>query len=621
MILIFLTTTIGCNSSSDDYDRTHQGQFLDAPVRGLDYVCGTEYGMTDDDGMFTFERNQMITFSLGSIQIGETVPVVTDLELGTTLPDIYIFTPRMLVPSAENNRDPILTNILRFLHTLDEDYDPSDGIDNAANGIYISDSVRNSAESINAVLDFTMDEVAFEVEAEELIATLTGEYRPLIPGITAQHHFMAQLVRNKIDDALNRYATPGVTLSLETPCPCERTDDACITAGELDGIARYNDENHAYIWDFAGGYADVENERPMAVDTRFRIGSLTKSFVSITILKLMEQGILHYNDLASAYLPEPVQSIFNTVMDMPSPLGPEYPTYAEAITLARLMNHSAGMPNFYTVPSEWFLDFLFHPEKEQNFEALVETEIRKGPLFYPETGWSYSNSGYAMLGLILKTVMGKPWEDVIHEQIINPFGLTDTLVPKTGEASILGPYSNDQAPTDNYAYGYMSLYGLTEGVYGDKTDPMIKRDIQDPSYVVSAGNMIGTAPDLRKWITLIANTGSEKGMFGPDFDWLHDETHYSDLFFPLAEYLDVGANVYINKANQRYVISGNSTGYDVNATYDAAYQIAAGACANRTYDASSLPNYDGPDIWNFDDTQHVQIKDVLVFDAIDIFIK
>ncbi|MBF0235079.1 MAG: hypothetical protein HQK65_18905, partial [Desulfamplus sp.] len=157
-------------------------------VRGLDYVCGGQTGMTDDDGMFTFERTREITFKLGTITIGETVPVVTGLEYGHFLPDVWIFTPRYLVPDAKNNSDPVLANILRFLQTLDNDYNPNDGVDNAANGIYISDAVRNNAATMNLQLDFTLDETEFVDAAENVIIALTGKYRQLIPKIAAQNH-------------------------------------------------------------------------------------------------------------------------------------------------------------------------------------------------------------------------------------------------------------------------------------------------------------------------------------------------------------------------------------------------------------------------------------------------
>ncbi|MEA2059822.1 MAG: hypothetical protein U9P10_04760, partial [Thermodesulfobacteriota bacterium] len=162
------------------------------------------------------------------------------------------------------------------------------------------------------------------------------------------------------------------------------------------------------------------------------------------------------------------------------------------------------------------------------------------------------------------------------------------------------------------------IYGITEGMYGEETDSRMKRDIQDPSALTSSGNMISTAPDLRKWIGLIANTGTKRELFGADFDCLHDEALVDDLFFQLYDYLSVGANVYYNSADQRYIISGNSTGYDVNATYDIEHQVAAGDCANCTYDSTSKIEDDMPDIWEIDDAHSVQIKDVLVFSALDI---
>ncbi|MBF0301936.1 MAG: beta-lactamase family protein, partial [Desulfamplus sp.] len=501
------------------------------------------------------------------------------------------------------------------------------------------------AASLNVSLDFNLQEAEFAKRAEEVIAALTGSDRPLIPALSAQHHFLTQLILHEVDNAINEYKTPGVTMSIETPCPCDPENDLECNPqdGVIDGIVRYDSDAHAYIWDFAAGYADLENKRPMTINTRFRIGSLTKSFVAMTILKLIEEGEfnLHYNHLIKDdnYLPESVRSTFIDNFDIPSPNGKNY---ADAVTIASVMNHSAGISNFYKSPSDFFLANLFEPEKQWDVEGLVNAELAKGPLYYPGEGMTYSNTGYSILGLLIENVTGKPWEEVIREQIIRPFELDDIIVPETGEALITGPYVSDPNNNAEYAYGYMSLYGATGGIYQSESamqviqeryginiypkegDPLTKRDIQDPSSTNSAGNMIGTAPALRSWIKLIANTGDdENGLFGSDFNWLkHDSDMYKQIFFPLNENLAVGANVYHNLYDQRYIISGNLSGYDVNATYDINNKIAVGACGNRSYDETSMPEHSGPDIWKFDgaDSSHssVQIKDVLVFNTIDI---
>ncbi|MBF0200240.1 MAG: beta-lactamase family protein [Desulfamplus sp.] len=639
MMAMMIFTSMGCNSS-DDFVLTHQGQFLDAPVRGLDYICGGEMGVTDDNGMFTFERGRDITIRLGNITIGETVPVVSGLDEGNLLPDIWIFTPRHLVPAAESNRDETVTNILRFLQTLDNDYDRYDGIDNAANGIHISDAIRHKASTMNLSLDFTLDGAQFERAAEEVIGTLTGEYRPLIPALSAQHHFMSQLVLKEIDSALNRFSTPGVTLSMESPCPCDTYDTECINSGTIDGLIRYDAHAHSYIWDFAGGYADIENKRPMTVNTRFRIHSLTKAFVAMTIFKLVEEGLMDHNDLLRDHLPEPILSTFNRVMDIPSPMGPDFPSYAEAVTVASVINHSSGINNFYTVPSPLFLDLLLYPDNRDhtanpynpaNWEkpylgsrvpwdiySLSQYGLESSPIYYPGMGWSYSNTGYTILGLVIEKVTGEPWEKVVRERIIEPFGLEDIFIPEPGEYLITGPYAWDPAVTDDYAYGYLNLWGMTEGLYGNESDDLVKRDIQAPEMLSSSGNMIGTAPSLRAWIKLVGNIGSENGLFGESFDLFKDENLYEEIFFTLNPFLNVGPNVYHNTVDQRYIISGNSTGYDVNATYDIKHGVAAGGCANRTYDKTAMQQYSGPDIWRYDNSSSLQIKDVLVFNALNI---
>ena len=113
---------------------TATGQFLDSAVQGLTYVSGSQSGVTDASGTFTYEIGQVVLFSIGGVTLGQTTGQA-------------ILSPMHLIPGA-NVTAPRVGNITRFLMMLDDDGDPG-------NGIHMSDAVRDAAQNWSAV-DFTM---------------------------------------------------------------------------------------------------------------------------------------------------------------------------------------------------------------------------------------------------------------------------------------------------------------------------------------------------------------------------------------------------------------------------------------------------------------------------------
>ena len=128
------------------------------------------------------------------------------------------------------------------------------------------------------------------------------------------------------------------------------------------------------------GLANIEHEVPNLPQTKFRVGSITKSFTAIVILQLQERGLLSLDDTLSKYLPD-------------------YPS-AERITIRRLLNHTSGIPG--TTSQDQTLEFV------------------------PGSRISYSNTGYIVLGRVIEKICGKPYEAVLQENIFQPLGMKDT---------------------------------------------------------------------------------------------------------------------------------------------------------------------------------------------------
>ncbi|MDA3896097.1 MAG: MopE-related protein [Desulfobacteraceae bacterium] len=148
---------IGCgggggSDNSSNGSTVIEGVFLDSAVEGLNYKTDTQTGITDNNGTFKYQENEVITFSIGSIDLGQTT--------GKT-----IITPIDLVEGATDANNNQVINICRLLQTLDDD-------SNVDNGITIAETVNNAAKVIS--IDFNADVNQFDETVESDIDKLTS---------------------------------------------------------------------------------------------------------------------------------------------------------------------------------------------------------------------------------------------------------------------------------------------------------------------------------------------------------------------------------------------------------------------------------------------------------------
>src|SRR5207253_10781520 len=130
----------------------------------------------------------------------------------------------------------------------------------------------------------------------------------------------------------------------------------------------------------------------------FGIGSVTKQFTSACVLLLAEDGKLAVTDKVSKYYPKL--------------------TKADDITLYDLMAHLSGYPDYY--PLDFVDRRMFKPIELDN---LID-EYAIGKLdFEPRTRWSYSNTGYIILGRLIEKVTGEPYENFLQKRILKPLGM------------------------------------------------------------------------------------------------------------------------------------------------------------------------------------------------------
>ncbi len=216
-------------------------------------------------------------------------------------------------------------------------------------------------------------------------------------------------------------------------------------------------------WKGAAGYARLESKTEMTPDLHFRIGSITKTFTSTVILKLVDQGKIKLETTVNALLPE-----LKIVM-------------GDVITVRNLLEMRSGLAKYLGDPS--FMPFLQNdPGRIWTPEEIVEYCNQK--VSDPGTTFLYTNGNYYLLGLIIEKMTGKTYTEALQEHIFGPLGLTNTSVPET---------LNLPEP---YAAGYQ--YGT--GLSLQKVHMTVNKTYYiNPRTAWASGAVVSTAPDLLTW--------------------------------------------------------------------------------------------------------------------------
>ncbi|HTE25261.1 serine hydrolase [Flavitalea sp.] len=207
------------------------------------------------------------------------------------------------------------------------------------------------------------------------------------------------------------------------------------------------------IFEKGYGFKNAKDSTKNDVNTIYQLGSITKQFTATAILKLAEQKKLSTDDRLSKYFPG-------------------YPS-GDSITIKNLLTHSSGIYN-YTEDQPFMKSEAVKPSTKEKMIAM----FRDHPLnFSPGSNYSYSNSGYLLLGYIIEQATDKPYEKVIHELIITPLKMNHTGFD----------FTNLKSP--DKAIGYTMLNQVAK----------IPAGIVDSSVSFAAGAMYSTVEDLLKW--------------------------------------------------------------------------------------------------------------------------
>lgn len=181
--------------------------------------------------------------------------------------------------------------------------------------------------------------------------------------------------------------------------------DSCVTAFNIPGISATILLPENKYWNGASGLSDIYTLDSMTTDHLFYQASVTKMFVATVIFQLIEQNLLSLDDSVGQYLP-PI------------------PTVPSSTKIRYLLNHRSGLYDVFSnnaATQNWYNT----PNVIWNPLTVIQT-YNNNPTFSQGAGFSYSNTNYMLLGLIIEQITGS-FSQVLHDYILTPFNLTQTF--------------------------------------------------------------------------------------------------------------------------------------------------------------------------------------------------
>jgi CubicO group peptidase (beta-lactamase class C family) len=161
------------------------------------------------------------------------------------------------------------------------------------------------------------------------------------------------------------------------------------------------------VFEHAYGLADVETKSPCTPATNFRMASVSKQFTATAVMLLVDRGKISLDDKLSSFFPG-------------------FPEYGNRITVKHLLTHTSGLPAYEElIPMGTTLQL-------DDFDVLHLLMDTEAPKFDPGQKFEYSNSGYALLGLIVEVAAGKPFHEFMQSEVLKPSGMNDSVLYQRG---------------------------------------------------------------------------------------------------------------------------------------------------------------------------------------------
>jgi CubicO group peptidase (beta-lactamase class C family) len=231
------------------------------------------------------------------------------------------------------------------------------------------------------------------------------------------------------------------------------------------------------------GFANLQTGTLVTDASVFHVGSVTKPLVAAAVLRMVEEDRIQLNSTVEAVLPR-------------------YSGPGRTATIAQLLNHTSGIPNFTRLDPD-----LLHSDDLTDVEEILALIARSPPDFEPGAHWRYNNSGYLVLGLILEHLTGAPLWEYVSQTQLHPLGLE-----QSGECR-----QSDFLP--HLAVGYRTSRGKPA-----PARPFGR--LFATSVAGAAGALCSTPRDLTRWMRSLSDA---EILSGPSFELMISPTPVGDI--------------------------------------------------------------------------------------------
>jgi len=241
------------------------------------------------------------------------------------------------------------------------------------------------------------------------------------------------------------------------------------TSPDAPGLAVLVRQNGQTVFERGYGVRDLRTKSKIDARTNFRLASFTKQFTAMAVMLLVHDRKIRYD--------ETLTEIFL-----------DFPAYGKSVTVRNLLNHTSGLPDYEDLmdAAEKAKGPIWSPEKQTQDDQVLELlKKENNGKFAPGTSWSYSNSGYVVLGLIEAKTSGKSYGEFLCERIFAPLKLSHTIVYQKGKNEVM-----------NRAYGHSK----------EKENDVLKEtDQSSTSATLGDGGIYSNLEDLAKWDDALRN--------------------------------------------------------------------------------------------------------------------
>jgi CubicO group peptidase (beta-lactamase class C family) len=211
------------------------------------------------------------------------------------------------------------------------------------------------------------------------------------------------------------------------------------------------------MYQHTNGWADMAGGRKADAHTRYRVGSITKTFTAVMVMKTVEAGKLNLEQTIDKWFPK----VRN----------------ADHVTIRHLLTHRSGIHNITDLPG--FMNRAVDPWTKEKLLDTINAQVSD---FEPGSSFSYSNSGYILLTMMLEKIWDKPYEQLLQKWVLKPAGLKETS------------YGIIPNPALNMALSFRTVFGK-----------WVAQPMTDPSIPLGAGSITSTPADICRFAEKLFN--------------------------------------------------------------------------------------------------------------------